>query len=156
MYDNNSPESGHRGKLPQHNKGRIQQTHIILRLPCGSAGKEATCNSGDIKDVGLIPGSGRSPGGGHANPLQYSGLENPKDRGAWRATVHTVTKSWTRLKRLNTHTHTVITHQQQGIKSTLPFPFSGEQETGNKEKTLSLERERKNINTLDFTFQVHS
>ena len=45
----------------------------------------------------LIPGLGRSPGGGHGNPLQYSGLENPMDRGAWQATVHGVTKSWTRL-----------------------------------------------------------
>ena len=50
-------------------------------------------NAGDIRDVGLIPGSGRSPGGGTDNPLQYSCLENPTDRGAWRATVHGVTKS---------------------------------------------------------------
>ena len=52
-------------------------------------------NAGGIKDVGLIPGLGRSPGGGHGNPLQYSGLENPVDRGACRATVHRVAKSWT-------------------------------------------------------------
>ena len=44
-----------------------------------------------------IPGLGRSPGGGHSNPLQYSCLENPMDRGAWQATVHEVTKSWTQL-----------------------------------------------------------
>ena len=43
-------------------------------------------NAGDIRDLGLIPGSGRSPGGGHGNPLQYSCLENPMDRGAWQAT----------------------------------------------------------------------
>ena len=48
-------------------------------------------------DVGSIPGSGRSPGGGHGNPLQYSCLENPMDRGAWQATVHGVAKSQTRL-----------------------------------------------------------
>ena len=48
-------------------------------------------------DPGLIPGSGRFPGGGHGNPLQYSCLENPRDREAWQATVHGVTKSWTRL-----------------------------------------------------------
>ena len=59
-----------------------------------SAGKESTCNAGDL---GLIPGLGRSPGGGHGNPLQYSCLENPKDRGAWLATVYVVTKNWTRL-----------------------------------------------------------
>ena len=48
-------------------------------------------------DPGLIPGLGRSPGKGNGNPLQYSCLENPTDRGAWRATVHGVTKSWTQL-----------------------------------------------------------
>ena len=52
--------------------------------------------------MGSIPRSGRSPGGGHGNPLQYSCLENPIDRGAWRATVHGVTESQTRL---STHTH---------------------------------------------------
>ena len=55
-------------------------------------------NAGDIRDTGSIPGSGRSPGGGHGNLLQYSCLENRKDREAWRATVHGVTQSWTRLK----------------------------------------------------------
>ena len=48
--------------------------------------------------MGLIPGSGRSPGGQHSNPLQYSFLENPMDRGAWQATVHSVAKNWTQLK----------------------------------------------------------
>ena len=57
--------------------------------------KNSPANAGDIRDVGLIPGSGRSPGGGHGNPLQYSCLENPKEGGAWRATVHEVAKSWT-------------------------------------------------------------
>ena len=54
-------------------------------------------------DAGLIPGSGRSPGGGHGNPLQHSCLENPTDRGAWRATVHGVRKSQTQLKWLSMH-----------------------------------------------------
>ena len=53
--------------------------------------------------MGSIPGSGRSPGGGHGNSLQYSCLENPMDRRAWQATVHRVAKSGTRLKRLSTH-----------------------------------------------------
>ena len=57
-------------------------------------GKELVCSGGN---PGSIPGSGRSPGGGHGNPLQYSCLENPMDRGAWWATVHGVTKSQTRL-----------------------------------------------------------
>ena len=65
---------------------------VFLGFPGGLAGKESTCNEGDL---GLIPGSGRSPGGGHGNPLQYSWLENPMDRGAWQATVHEVTKSQT-------------------------------------------------------------
>ena len=54
--------------------------------------------------MGLIPGLGRSPGGGHGNPLQYPCLENPMDRGAWLATIHSVAKSGTRLKQLSTHT----------------------------------------------------
>ena len=57
--------------------------------------KNLPANAGDIRDVGLIPGLGRSPGEGHGNPLQYSCLENPMDRGAWWATVHRVAKSWT-------------------------------------------------------------
>ena len=56
-----------------------------MDFPGGSDGKESACNVGDL---GLIPGSGRSPGGGNGNPLQYSCLENPMDRGAWWATVH--------------------------------------------------------------------
>ena len=54
--------------------------------------KSPPANAGDIRDRGSIPGSGRSRGGGHDNPLQYSCLENPMDRGAWRATVHSVTE----------------------------------------------------------------
>ena len=57
--------------------------------------KNLPANAGDVRDTGSIPGLGRSPGGGHGNPLQYSCLENPMDRGAWRATVHRVSKSWT-------------------------------------------------------------
>ena len=57
--------------------------------------KNPPANAGNIRDPGLIPGSGRSPGGGHSNPLRYSCLENPTNRRAWRATVHRVTKSWT-------------------------------------------------------------
>ena len=60
----------------------------------GSDGEESACSAGDLC---LIPGSGRSPGEGNGNPLQYSCLENSGDRGAWRAIVHGVIKSWTRL-----------------------------------------------------------
>ena len=52
-------------------------------------------NTGDIRDLGLIPGPGRSPGGGYGNPLQYSFQENPTGRGAWQAAVHRVAKSQT-------------------------------------------------------------
>ena len=62
-------------------------------LPGGSDGKESTCSAGDL---GSIPGSGRFPGEGNGNPLQYS-CQNPMDRGAWRAAVHGITKSWTQL-----------------------------------------------------------
>ena len=55
--------------------------------------KNPPANAGDIRDPSSIPGSGSSPGGGNSNPLQYSCLENPMDRGAWRATVHGVVKS---------------------------------------------------------------
>ena len=59
--------------------------------------KESACNEGDLGDMCSVPGSGRSPGGGNSNPLQYSCLENPMDRGAWQATVHRVKKSQTQL-----------------------------------------------------------
>ena len=59
--------------------------------------KNPLANAGDVKDVGSIPGLRRSPGGGHGNPLQYSCLENPVDRGSWWATVCEVAKSWTQL-----------------------------------------------------------
>ena len=68
--------------------------------------KNMPVNVGDIRDAGVVPGLERSPGEGHSNPLHYSCLENPIDRGAWRATGHGVAKSQTRLKRLHTHTYT--------------------------------------------------
>ena len=63
-------------------------------FPGGSESKESTCKAGDL---GSIPGLGRSPGEGHGNPLEYSSLESPMDRGACQATVHRVAKSQTRL-----------------------------------------------------------
>ena len=71
-----------------------QRFTLYRRLPYSSDDKESACNAGDL---GLIPRSGRSPGEGNGNPLQYSCLENPMDRGAWWATVYGVTKSQTRL-----------------------------------------------------------
>ena len=72
----------------------IKSKFMLWGFPGGTDSKESTCNSGD---PGSIPGSGRSPEEGNGNSLQYSCLENPMDRGAWRATVHGVAKSWTLL-----------------------------------------------------------
>ena len=72
-----------------------------MGFPGASDCKESTCNAGDSDS---IPGSGRSPGEGNGYPLQYSCLQNPTDRGTWRATVHWVAESWTRLKGLSTAT----------------------------------------------------
>ena len=71
--------------------------------PGSSDSKESACNVGDL---GSIPGSGRSPGEGNGNSLQYSGLENPMDRGAWLFTAHGITKSRPRLSDLHTYMHT--------------------------------------------------
>ena len=81
-------------QLPQEG-GASQVALEVKNLPASAE---------DVRDVGLIPGSRRSPGGGHGNPLQYSCLENPIDRGAWWVMIYRVTKSWIRLKRLTTRT----------------------------------------------------
>ena len=65
-------------------------------------GKNLPANAGDLRGSGLIPGSGRFPGRGNGNPLQYSCLKNPTDRGAWWAMIHWVAKRQTRLKQLST------------------------------------------------------
>ena len=70
--------------------------------------KNSPANEGDLRDVGLIPGSGRSPGEGHGKPLQFSCLKNPMDRGTWQTTVHRVTKSQRQLKWLSTHALFII------------------------------------------------
>ena len=68
---------------------RASQVALLVKNP--------PANAGDIRDTGLVPGLGRSPGGRHGNPLQYSYLENPMERGAWQATVHGMEKSQTWL-----------------------------------------------------------
>ena len=91
-------------------QGIFQTQGLNLSLfPGGSDGKESACSAGDL---GMIPGSGRSPGEGNGYPLQYSCLENSMERGAWWATVQGVTKSQTRLTyrytdMRDTRTHTV-------------------------------------------------
>ena len=72
-------------------------------FPGGTSGKEPACQCRlDIRNNSSISGPGKSLGEGNGNPLQYSCLENPMDRAAWRATVHGVAQSWTQLKRLST------------------------------------------------------
>ena len=73
----------------EHSRAASQGALVVKKLPA---------SAGDTRDVGSTPGSGRSPGGGHGNAFWYSCLENPMDRGAWRAAVHWVTVSQTRLK----------------------------------------------------------
>ena len=67
-------------------------SHVVLVV------KNPPASAGDIGDMGLIPGAGRSPEGEHGNPLHYPCLENPMDRGAWWAPVHMIPKSWTQCK----------------------------------------------------------
>ena len=68
---------------------------MLMGFPGGSVGKETAYNAGDPRDIGSIPWLGRSPGGGHGNPLQYFCLKNPMDRAASRAIVHRVAKTQT-------------------------------------------------------------
>ena len=84
-------------------------------------------NAGDSGDLGSIPGSGRSPGGEYGNPLQYSCLENPMNRGAWGAIVHRVAKSWIRPKQLSMRARTTIGREAcwKGEKSRVLSTFAG-------------------------------
>ena len=95
--------------------GHIFQVSTCWVLVCQDWGasqvmlvvKNLPANAGEVRDLGSTPGLGWSPGGGHGNPLQYSCLENPRDRGAWWATAHRAAQSWTWLKRLSTNAHTL-------------------------------------------------
>ena len=90
----------------------------------GSSGKEPPATAGDIRDTSSIPGSGRSPGGGHGKPPQYSCLENPMDRGAWQATVHGVAVS--DMTEATSHTHVfkkyTCSWRQTGANCCTPKP----------------------------------
>ena len=78
--------------------------------------KNSPANEGDMTDAGLISGLGRSPRGGHGNPLRYSCLENPKDRGAWQTAVHRVAQSQTWLKQLSLYIYIFICFTQRSSK----------------------------------------
>ena len=73
----------------------------VMGFPWWLSSNKSACNAGATGDTGSVPGSERSPGGRHGNPHQYSCLENPRDRGAWQATIHRVTKQ------LSMHTHAI-------------------------------------------------
>ena len=82
--------------LRQCRPGRLHHDATAFGFPRGTSGQESTCLLRRlVRDVGSVPGPGRSPGGGNGNPHWYSYLENPMDRGAWWATVHRVAKSQT-------------------------------------------------------------
>ena len=76
---------------------------LPLRLTVAPVVKNLPADAEDVTDTGSVPGLGTYPGRGNGNPLQYPCLKEPMDRGVWWATVHRVTKSWTRLKQLSTH-----------------------------------------------------
>ena len=89
-----------------HNRNSVTQflgRYSLYWFPVSSSCKEHTASAGDVRDLGSIPGLGRSSGGGHSNTLQSSCLENPMDRGAWRATVHRVAQRQIWLRWLITH-----------------------------------------------------
>ena len=95
-----------KGSKPGVNTNLFALCLDALLLVVALVVKNLPANEGDVRAVDSIPGSARSSGKGHNNPLQYSCLENSMDRGAWQATVHRVTKSWTQVKRLSTQANT--------------------------------------------------
>ena len=112
--------------------------------------KNPSAKTGDVRDLGSVPGSGRSAGGGHGDPRQCSYLESPMERGAWRATVHGVTTSQTQLKRLSTQhpqNRTRLTHMQNRLAAVNREGGTGEGSTGR----AGLYREWKNNKVLLYT-----
>ena len=89
--------------------GELQQELVLVV-------KNQPASTGNLRNTGSIPGSERFPGGGHGNPLQYSCLENPMDRGGWWATVHRVAKSQTQMKPLSMHAFTDINSRDSNAK----------------------------------------
>ena len=83
---------GKQAKCPLNGKRKCDMLIIYKGFPDDSVGKESAYNAGDTRDSGAIPRLRRFPGEGNGNPLQYSCLENPMDRGAWQATVHRITR----------------------------------------------------------------
>ena len=111
--------------------------------------KNLSANAGDLRDLGLVPGSGRSLGGGHGNPLQYSCLENPRDGGTWQATVHRVAEL-DMTEELSTQACTDIQNiKRKGSKHTSTTSHQITQEDskrGRKEETKELQNSQKTTN----------
>ena len=108
-------------------------THVVCGCFCTAARdlrasqlvlvvKNLPANAGDIRDTSSIPASGRSPGGGHGNPLQYSCLENPMDRGAWRADIHSVAES--NMTEATQRTHNGVEQVPETVRFTKPEIFT--------------------------------
>ena len=115
---------------------------VVLRMSWASqvalVVKYPPANEGDIRDVSSILESGRSPGGGYGNPLQYSCLKNPLERGSQWATVRRVSKSWTWPKWLSTHAYKdVMVHRRPGLGHILPHLVSSLDQWSKTSKTLS-------------------
>ena len=118
--DGIDPSSQGQGCVPQGTDGMALLGlcgQVGMGFPGGSKGKDPTYNVGDL---GSSPGSGRSPGEGNGNPLQYFCLENPMDRGAWRATAHGVAKSQTQLS-IHASVGTVVklSGEQEGLRGSV-------------------------------------
>ena len=93
---------------------------LCVGFPSGSVVKKSSCNE---EDTGLIPGSGRFPGEGNGNPLQYSCLGNPIDKGDWQTAVHGLAKSWIRLRnQTTTTTSPPCVHSRTSHRSNKPKP----------------------------------
>ena len=107
MLSLDSAPSYHSYRITFHDENYLKLSFEIAQAsPGGASVKEpAPADAGNMRDLGSILQSGRFPGRGHGNPLQYSCLENPMDRGAWWATVHRMAKSQTQLKQLSTQTY---------------------------------------------------
>ena len=84
LWPKNQKWTNKKKKNPRHEVDNWSACGVPMDFPGGAGGKELPASAGDVRDKGLIPGSGRSPGGGHGNPLQCSCLENPMERGAWQ------------------------------------------------------------------------
>jgi len=111
--------------------------------------KNPSANAGDVRDSGLILGWGRSPGGGHGHPLQYSCLENPGDGGAWWAAVYGVAQSRTRLKRLSSSSSICQTYNNHPNSKQQPKDYTGKQHLLKKQRLEEKKKtSRKNTSVM--------